>query len=263
MSIVHENIFSFKTQLCLLCFFFLFSGINAQENSVRDTVITPNDSAVSVEEADTNYSQINYFDQKASMADSIELRQVPPRIIDSLKKDDAFWYADHLFEKKHEKEKEFKIRKPPAQWMNMTTLIIIVVLFLGILLWYLLQNNIISAKQAFITKKKEEGNTSENIFAIDYQQEIEKAIHAADYRLATRLLFLRLLKNLSQKKIIQYKQEKTNFDYLSQLYSTAYYRDFFRLARNYEYAWYGKFDVSKETFSVIKNEFENFDRKLS
>jgi len=88
-------------------------------------------------------------------------------------------------------------------------------------------------------------------------------VNAGDYRLAIRLMFLRLLKQLSQKKIIEYKQERTNFDYLSQLHATGFYNDFFRLTRNYEYTWYGKFEVSGETFGIIKSEFENFDRKLS
>jgi hypothetical protein len=145
----------------------------------------------------------------------------------------------------------------------MTTLLVIVVLFLGILAWYLLQNNIVGRRQSIIGKNSSEEISAENIFEINYQKEIEKAVNSGDYRLAIRLMFLRLLKQLSQKKIIEYKHGRTNFDYLSQLYSTGYYNDFFRLTRNYEYTWYGKFDVNPETFGIIKNEFENFDRKLS
>ena len=196
-------------------------------------------------------------------ADTIELRQVPGSIIDSLKKDDAFWYADHVFDKKEVKEKNFTIGKPPLRWMNMTTLLVIVVLFLGILAWYLLQNNIVGRKRSITAEKISEDIAAENIFDINYQKEIEKAVKAGDYRLAIRLMFLRLLKQLSQKRIIEYKQERTNFDYLTQLHSTGYYNDFFRLTRNYEYTWYGKFDVNREAFGIIKTEFENFDRKLS
>jgi hypothetical protein len=140
---------------------------------------------------------------------------------------------------------------------------VIVVLFLGILAWYLLQNNIVGRKQSITAEKTGEDITAENIFDINYQKEIEKAVNAGDYRLAIRLMFLRSLKQLAQKRIIEYKQERTNFDYLSQLYSTGYYNDFFRLTRNYEYTWYGKFNVNREAFGIIKTEFENFYRKLS
>jgi len=75
-------------------------------------------------------------------------------------------------------------------------------------------------------------------------------------------MFLRLLKDLSQKNIIQYAQGKTNFDYLMQLHPTKYYRDFFRITRNYEYSWYGQFDVTEDMYHIIQSDFSNFDRQL-
>ena len=104
---------------------------------------------------------------------------------------------------------------------------------------------------------------TDDIFAINYQKEIDKAVGMSNYRLAVRLMFLRLLRNLSDKKIIQYKQDSTNFDYMMQLRSTTIYPDFFRITRNYEYSWYGQFDIDKEKYSIIKKEFENFETKLN
>jgi hypothetical protein len=265
MKPFRENILLPKRRLLpWICFLFICISARAQDTTVTDTtIVTETDSAIAIDQADTSYEHQNYFEHKALPADSIELRQVPGSIIDSLKKDDAFWYADHVFDKKEAKEKNFRIGKPPLRWMNMTTLLVIVVLFLGILAWYLLQNNIVGRKQSITAEKISDDITAENIFDINYQKEIEKAVNASDYRLAIRLMFLRLLKQLSQRRIIEYKQERTNFDYLTQLYSTGYYNDFFRLTRNYEYTWYGKFDVNQEAFGIIKTEFENFDRKLS
>lgn len=264
MKLVLENIFwNQRGLLFWICFLFVCVTSAAQDTTVTETVADTDSATISIDQADANDEHQNYFEQKAALTDTIELRQVPGSIIDSLKGDDAFWYADHVFEKKPAKEKNFRSGKAPLQWMNMTTLLVIVVLFLGILAWYLLQNNIVGRRQSIIGEASSEESTTENIFGINYQKEIEKAIDACDYRLAIRLMFLRLLKQLSQRKIIDYKQERTNFDYLSQLYSTGYYNDFFRLTRNYEYTWYGKFDVNRETFGIIKNEFENFDRKLS
>jgi len=263
MRTTRENIFLAERSLLFgICFLFACVRAKAQDTAA-DTAVADTDSAIAIEQTDTGYEHPNYFEHKAALADTIELRQVPGNIIDSLKKDDAFWYADHVFEKKEVKEKNYRLKNPPLQWMNMTTLLVILVLFLGILAWYLFQNNIIGKRGSIGTEKKDEDIISENIFEINYQKEIEKAIDAGDYRLAIRLMFLRLLKLLSQKKIIEYKQERTNFDYLSQLHSTKYYRDFFRLTRNYEYTWYGKFDINREAFGIIRNEFENFDHKLS
>ena len=250
----------------LLCFLIIDVAI-AQNNDQPDTVALPVDSAGVIDQPDTGIGHFNYFEHKTNNAltDTIQLREVPGSVVDSLKKDDAFWYADKIFKKKEAKEKDSKFRnaKPPSQWMSMTTLVIIVVLFLGALIGYLLQNNIISRGQTIAGLRKNGEISEENIFDIDYQREIEKAINIPDYRLAIRLMFLRLLKDLSKKNIIQYKLERTNFDYLSQLSSSRYYDDFFRLTRNYEYAWYGKFDVSPRAFQIIKTDFENFDRKIS
>ncbi|MFI5185919.1 MAG: hypothetical protein ACHQF0_04300 [Chitinophagales bacterium] len=267
MKLIPGNIpFVIKSQSSLLFFlFFISKSILGQHLSAHDTTDAPpgdGDSAVMIEQTDTASERTNYFDHTTGYtADTVQLRQVPPDVIDSLKKDDAFWYADKIFREKKAGEKQAKDIKTPSQWMDFTTLVIIVVIFIALLAWYLFQNNIIRRRQGSVHENKEE-ISEENIFDINYQFEIEKAIDSANYRLATRLLFLRLLKELSQKNIIQYKQERTNFDYLSQLSSGGYYSDFFRLTRNYEYAWYGKFDVSKDAFSIIKKDFENFNQKL-
>ena len=75
-------------------------------------------------------------------------------------------------------------------------------------------------------------------------------------------MFLRTLRQLSDKKVIQYKQDRTNFDYLMQMSNTVWYRPFFRLARNYEYIWYGKFDIDQRQFDNIRNEFTDLERQL-
>jgi hypothetical protein len=45
-----------------------------------------------------------------------------------------------------------------------------------------------------------------------------------------------------------------------QLQPTAYYRDFFRVTRHYEYSWYGEFNVSADAYSIIRHEFDQFEK---
>ncbi len=266
MKLIPENIFlHFKKLVFLPGFLFLLNEITfAQDTIIQDTIAASpglEDSTFVIEQTDTGYKKSDYFNNITShvIADSIELREVPQHVIDSLKKDDAFWYADKAFKKKTKEERNIKL---PSQWMNMPMLVIIVVIFIALLGWYLFQNNIIRRKQGIFHAERRQEQSEENIFDINYQKDIQKAINSENYRLAIRLMFLQLLKNLSQKNIIQYKQERTNFEYLTQLSSGLYYNDFFRLTRNYEYTWYGKFDINKEAFGVIKSDFENFDRKI-
>ena len=75
-------------------------------------------------------------------------------------------------------------------------------------------------------------------------------------------MFLHLLKNLSERNIINYKQDKTNFDYLSEVHSTSWYQPFFKVTRNYEYSWYGKFEINENAYRLIQKDFDQFKNQL-
>ena len=145
-------------------------------------------------------------------------------------------------------------------WFDSLMLFIIIGGFAMVLIMYLSGSNAgLFRRRNKSINEEEHLPETEDIFQINYQREIDRAATAGNYRLAVRLMFLRLLKNLSQKNIIQYGHDRTNFDYLLQLSSTRYYPDFFKITRHYEYSWYGKFEISKETYAYIKDEFEKFD----
>lgn len=243
--------------------------------SATDTVISSERDSVDYDDEYDEESQdsakkakYNYYINRSEWEnDSLELRQVPAATISSLKSQDEFWYADKEFKK--DKPNEVTPRGnffewlSRQQWYKVLAWIIIIGGFIAVLVWYLASSNVglFRRKSKSIAEATAE-ETSENIFEINYQKEIDKAVRSGDYRLGTRLLFLRLLKNLAEKNIIQYKQDRTNFDYLLQLSNTGYYKDFFRLTRNYEYTWYGEFMVNHDTFTSIKNDFDNFNNRL-
>jgi hypothetical protein len=225
----------------------------------------------------------NIFKTKSSddKPENFQVRSVERKKIDSLKKLEAFWYADSAFNTKKERSVLYidpKVRKQTPQkkseneqdvssertsWLNTNVFLLILVLALAAIIFFLIKNNVVGKKRPQPSALAEQPEETENIFDINYQNEIEKAIASGNYRFATRLMFLRLLKRLAENNIIQYKQERTNLDYLLQLSSSKYYNDFFRLTRNYEYVWYGKFDPSPGVFSTIRNEFENFDNRIN
>jgi hypothetical protein len=261
MKLIRPNSSQFFLKACLgiACIFASCSCYS--QTTYSDTTTVEVVDTVADTSAD---EQPNYFDSKNTPhnADTIEFRHVPPTVMDSLKNDDAFWYANTRVKKKEQRVDNNGNTTPV--WVKNLIWIVIVGTFLAALIWYLTASNILvfSKAQKHISTGNDTEEISEDIFAINYQQELEKAMAAEDYRLAVRLMFLRLLRNLSNKNIIQYKQGRTNFEYLSQLFPTGYYNDFFRLTRTYEYAWYGKFDVSPDAFRTIRSDFENFDHRL-
>lgn len=207
-----------------------------------------------------------YFEYKDEYDSLVVLqRNVPDSITKKMQEDDAFWYANAEIEKPKEEKKNNKKYTPFGQqtWVKTLFWIIIVGVFAAVIMWFLAESNIgLFRKKNKIVKAEEEEIATEDIFAINYQKEIDKATAQANFRLAVRLMFLRLLKNMSEKNVINYKQDKTNFDYLLQLHSTNYYKDFFRITRNYEYTWYGQFEINEEAYKIIRNDFDSFEKNL-
>jgi len=196
--------------------------------------------------------------------DSTQMRQVPDSIGRRLKAQDEFWYVNYPFQKKKpESEEGESLFAGP--FFQALLWVLIIGGFVAFLIIYLSNGNVGLFRRGNrpIASGGVETVETDNIFEINYQREIDKAVSNGDYRLAIRLLFLRSLKNLSDRNVIQYKQDRTNFDYLMQLHPTKYYNDFFRITRNYEYAWYGQFEIDSEKYNIIRNDFENFGLNLN
>jgi hypothetical protein len=249
--------------------FWVFSFINSPAQDTDSLSAVLDSAAVKEQEPDTDHPQyFDYYSAYLHQDDTLQLRTVPDSVVIKYKSDPAFCYADRSFNKKEEKQPEedpsFLSRLFRKQWFKALTWFIIIGGFIAVLIWYLAVNDagIFRSRPKSIDPESESGEMPENIFEINYEKEIDKAISNADYRLAVRLLFLRLLKNCADKNIIQYKQEKTNLDYLMQLYNTSYYSHFFRLTRDYEYTWYGQFELNREKFDLIKTDFEKFDQLI-
>ena len=257
--------------LLVMLFCFLFIRAQDEEVPLTDTTIVSQDDGgqVVVDEPVSNYQNNTYqsdtrtdYFLKRWYADSISLhmRSLPDSAKAALRDDDDFWYANHVFAKK--KEEQIRASKPNRIYQSILWFLIIGG-FITFLVIYLMNSNVgLLRRTRTIHTEAEDEPEMDNIFAINYQREIDKAIAAGNYRLAVRLLFLKLLRQLSDKNVIQYKQDRTNFDYLMQLSNTGWYNPFFRLARSYEYIWYGKFDIDDRQFDTIKNEFTTLERQL-
>lgn len=226
----------------------------------------PGDGTVTTEEVpDDDAEQIkeNYFDSLIPFSNKlVTVREVPISKWKQLKSDKDFWYADQVPEKE-----DLSLNNPDRpllpSWFKKMVWIIFILTMISVLMWYLLSGNIrLFRKPSALVSSYDDTLHTENIFDVDYDKETRKAKANQNYRLAIRLLYLRTLRDLSDNQLIGYKQEKTNTDYLEQLSGTTYYKDFFRLTRQFEYAWYGKFVPSIGVFQQIEDEFFQFKQRL-
>jgi hypothetical protein len=233
---------------------------------------------------DTTYEEESvernpYFlskDDEGAGMDSLIMRQVPERIINAYRSNEDYIYparkpdpgatAERTDNKKPSgKRNESGSIKDTSErtWFQKLLWLLIIGGFLTFLGIWLTSSNIHlfrrSAKRVIPINEEE---SHEDIFSINYERDIDKAAAMGNYRLAIRLHFLRLLRSMAERNIIQYKQDYTNFDYLVQLSPTNYYEDFFRVTRDYEYSWYGQFEVKEESYKVIRGDFEKMESKL-
>ena len=198
-----------------------------------------------------------------TQAAPVEQKKVSDEKKEALKKDDDYWYANMAPEKKQVVRDNNSGSSDSGGWLSSVLWIIILVSFIAVVIWYLLSSNInIFRKAPKAIAEDQEEEITEDIFALNYEEEISTAVAAANYRLAVRLRYLQLLKFLADKNRITYRQDKTNSDYISQLANTTYYRDFFKLTRHFEYTWYGQFPLTEEGYRFMQKDFEGFKNTI-
>lgn len=104
----------------------------------------------------------------------------------------------------------------------------------------------------------------EDIAELDIDQLLDQAIRDGNHKLAVRLYYLGLLKKLNEKGAIVWKKDKTNRDYLTELFSAnIFFDDVRRLTLSYESVWYGDHDLKSETFQSLTAQFENIYGKIN
>jgi hypothetical protein len=199
---------------------------------------------------------------------AVQQRKLNDSALNNFKQGDDFWYVNA----------EDKPKKPTKgfwdwlwdvtgkKWVRYGIWIFLALLFLGAVILYLKENQIglFTERTRNISKNSEDVEAMpENIFETDFDQAIQKAIAQQNYRLSIRLLFLKTLRALAEKNLIDYGVDKTNFDYVFQLSGSSFRKEFITVTKHYEYVWYGKFEVNKEQFAIIHKGFDDLLKQLA
>ena len=194
-------------------------------------------------------------------------RKVPVEKLDQMRKGKGMWYVNVEPEKPREPGKTEKRGNytplTERTWFQTLLWVLIIGGFGTFLAIYLTGDRVGLFRRAARGVGAGLPDTMpEDIFAIHYDQEIEKAERNRNYRAAVRLHFLKTLKNFADSGIISYNEGKTNFDYLVELHPTAYYEKFFRVTRAYEFTWYGKFPLEETAYGQVRQDFDNLNRMI-
>ena len=96
----------------------------------------------------------------------------------------------------------------------------------------------------------------------DYDKLIDQSITSKNYRLAIRYLYLKSLQKLTEKGAIIFAVDKTNYQYVRELSGKLYKNTFATLTLNYEYVWYGEFEIDQIIFFKLQTEFKQFYNQI-
>lgn len=105
---------------------------------------------------------------------------------------------------------------------------------------------------------------TEDLHGLDLDTLLTQAEDARNYRLAVRLGYLRVLRQLSDKGLIRWQPDKTNHDYLYELPTGPLPEAFRELTRQFEYVWYGEQDdLTAEDYERARVTRQAFQRRLT
>ncbi|VAW23813.1 FIG00652419: hypothetical protein [hydrothermal vent metagenome] len=131
---------------------------------------------------------------------------------------------------------------------------------LGVVLFLLLKfflkvnlksSGVISKNNPTVSITEEE----ELIKSKDISKLIEQAIQQKNYRLAVRYYYLNILKQLENKELIIWEQQKTNEDYIKEISQKNIQHSFTNLTRLYDFVWYGNFEINETEFARVELDF--------
>ncbi len=92
----------------------------------------------------------------------------------------------------------------------------------------------------------------------DFNSLVLQAELAGNFALACRYRYLQILFALQAKGQIILSGEKTNLHYVYELKQETMRKEFASVTLNYEYAWYGEFNINNAMYHQLKTGFERF-----
>ncbi len=118
----------------------------------------------------------------------------------------------------------------------------------------------------FMKKPKQQGIgyqvMDENIHELNFDQLIAEATGKQHFRRAVRLCYLKSLKSMTDKDLINWRPYKTNYDYQLELNKTPFGQSFSELTYLFDHVWYGNFELSEDLFGDAKRQFLEFEQLI-
>lgn len=103
---------------------------------------------------------------------------------------------------------------------------------------------------------------AENLETHDPRSLLEQAIDAKEYRLAVRLYYLKIIRELSLKEQIRWQRDKTNSQYLKEMRQHPLLDEFAEMTLLFERIWYGNRTIGMTDFELLRPKAEGLLTKV-
>ncbi|MGH1366110.1 MAG: DUF4129 domain-containing protein [Calditrichia bacterium] len=97
---------------------------------------------------------------------------------------------------------------------------------------------------------------------LDIEKLLKQALQENDLHRATRLLYLKALRQLSERALILWQRDKTNSDYILELSGNPIQDNFREITRIFDHVYYGDFKLRIASFPELRAHFEQFYERL-
>ncbi|MEM8765221.1 MAG: hypothetical protein AAGD88_15490 [Bacteroidota bacterium] len=139
---------------------------------------------------------------------------------------------------------------------------------MGLLVLYLLVRFFVNENFGSIFTKKANAIldidlAEEHIEDLDLDSLLRDALKQKDYRLAVRFQFLKVLKSLSQRQIIDWHFEKTNSDYSREINENRLKNGFDEASYLYENIWYGEQWIDAALYEKTQHRFSRLHQMIA
>ena len=251
-------------------FFLVFGLMVATAGNPQDTttVIINKDSS-SAHEQEVESATGESFDslyqpvQDTSVFLSENIRKVSAKKVGRYKNDPDYAYAN---------DPQYWIRQPLEEpglffrLINSAAFRWIFLIFFAILIIYgiyqlVLENNFKLLVRSGRNKSEDPEKDSKHD-AVNYDELIRINQAEGNYRMAVRFLYLRLIHHLREKSELSFNDSSTNAEIAGVLGVRPETTTFRWLATAYEYIFYGEFVPDQETYFLVKNKFDAFQKSF-
>lgn len=201
-------------------------------------------------------------------------KELPKERWEELRKDMEYVERKYDKDKKEEKEEEKKdeaevapddVATPSmldglfnATLFKWVLVIILLLVLIGLIFFFLHNQGRSNVKVNKKTQAEVLEQVEENLEEADIPHFLDEALNAGDYQLAIRLYFLKVLQLLMQEKLIAWKRDKTNAEFVEEMADHAHAGKFRQVTRIFEKVWYGDTIINETVYELASAQFEEF-----